>query len=161
MENEGKTQIICPDFNSCKEVQSTINNILVPFDDSPYSQRAFVFALDLAHHYSATITTLTIMYQSPSGATGIKHETSIESSKKLEETFKQLRETGAKFGVPVKNDTSVRTEILQSILTYITTHKFNLVVMGSRSRIGPDQYTLGSIALGICKSARCPILIVK
>jgi len=33
--------------------------------------------------------------------------------------------------------------------------------MGSRSRSGPNQFVLGSIALGVCKSAKCPVMLVK
>jgi len=161
--NASKGQIICTDLENCKLGTSTIRKILVPYDDSKYSERAFTLSLDLAQHYGASITTLTIVYENPTTDLDIRHQTPIdeEKIKKINEKFKVLRQNAKQFGITIKNDITKRREILDSILTYITTNKMDLVVMGSRSRPGPHRYAIGSIALGICKSAKCPIMLVK
>ena len=163
MNGRKKSQIVCPDLTSCKVIESTVNNILVPYDGSNFSERAFSFALDLAYNYGSTITTLTIIYENPTNALDIQHQTSVdkEKVKKMEKTFKLFKDASKKFGVPIKNDISRSTEILESILSYIISHKIDLIVMGSRSRLGPKRYMIGSIALGICKSAPCPVLLIK
>ena len=158
-----KSQIICTDLENCKVGTSTIRRILVPYDDSQYSERAFSLSLDLAQHYGAEITTLTIVYENPTTDLDIRHQTSIdkEKIKKINEKFKLLKQNAKQFGISLKNDIDQSREILDTILSYITTNKMDLVVMGSRSRPGPHRYVIGSIALGVCKSAKCPVMLVK
>ena len=108
-------------------------------------------------------STLTIIYEIPSRELDISHQTSInpEKSKKMQKTLKLLKDSAKKFGVSIKNDVSVNSEILEPILSYISSYKIDLVIMGSRSRPGPDRYVIGSVAHGVCKNAHCPVLIVK
>jgi nucleotide-binding universal stress UspA family protein len=161
--NEIKNQIICTDLESCKVGTSTIRKILVPYDDSKYSEHAFALSLDLAQHYGASITTLTIVYENPTTDLDISHQTSFDKDKikKINEKFKLLKQNAKQFGITINNDIAQSREILDTILTYITTNKMDLVVMGSRSRPGPHRYAIGSIALGVCKSAMCPVMLVK
>ena len=163
MERKSKLQIVCTEIDNCQIKDSTIHEILVPYDGSHYSEHAFAFALDLANHYGANITTLTIIYEIPSRELDISHQTSInsEKSKKIQKTLKLLKDSAKKFGVSIKNDVSVNSEILEPILSYISSYKIDLVIMGSRSRPGPDRYVIGSVAHGVCKNAHCPVLIVK
>jgi len=163
MERKSKLQIVCTEIDNCQIKDSTIHEILVPYDGSHYSEHAFAFALDLANHYGANITTLTIIYEIPSRELDISHQTSInaEKSKKMQKTLKLLKDSAKKFGVSIKNDVSVNSEILEPILSYISSYKIDLVVMGSRSRPGPDRYVIGSVAHGVCKNAHCPVLLVK
>ncbi len=163
MERKSKLQIVCTEIDNCQIKDSTIHKILVPYDGSHYSEHAFAFALDLANHYGANITTLTIIYEIPSRELDISHQTSInpEKSKKIQKTLKLLKDSAKKFGVSIKNDVSVNSEILEPILSYISSYKIDLVIMGSRSRPGPDRYVIGSVAHGVCKNAQCPVLIVK
>ncbi len=163
MERKSKLQIVCTEIDNCQIKDSAIHEILVPYDGSHYSEHAFAFALDLANHYGANITTLTIIYEIPSRELDISHQTSInpEKSKKMQKTLKLLKDSAKKFGVSIKNDVSVNSEILEPILSYISSYKIDLVIMGSRSRPGPDRYVIGSVAHGVCKNAHCPVLIVK
>ena len=157
------SQIVCTDLENCAVESSTIKKILVPYDDSKYSERAFALALDLAKKYNASLTTLTIVFENPSTDLDIRHESILdkEKIKKINEKFKVLKETSKKFGITIKNDITQRDEILNPILSYITTNKIDLVVMGSRSRQGPERFAIGSVALGVCKSAKCPVMLVK
>ena len=163
MERKSKLQIVCTEIDNCQIKDSTIHEILVPYDGSHYSEHAFAFALDFANHYGANITTHTIIYEIPSRELDISHQTSInpEKSKKMQKTLKLLKDSAKKFGVSIKNDVSVNSEILEPILSYISSYKIDLVIMGSRSRPGPDRYVIGSVAHGVCKNAHCPVLIVK
>ena len=79
--SETKLQIICRALDYCQEVDSTIKHILVPYDDSQYSNRAFVYALDLAKKYGANLSVISIMYSSPL-PTHIQHQTTIDDEKK-------------------------------------------------------------------------------
>ena len=79
--SDSKLQIICKGLDYCQEVNSTIKHILVPYDDSQYSNRAFVHALDLAKKYGAELTIISIMYSSIL-PTHIQHQTTVDDDKK-------------------------------------------------------------------------------
>ena len=86
-------QIICTDLENCVKESSTIQRILVPYDDSKYSERAFALALDLAQKYGASLITLTIVYENPSTDLDIRHQTLFdkEKIKKINKKFKLLK----------------------------------------------------------------------
>ena len=88
-----QSQIVCTDLENCSIGNSTIQKILVPYDDSKYSERAFSLALDLAHHYSASLTTLTIVYENPGTDLDIRHQTQFDKDKmkNLDKKFKLLQ----------------------------------------------------------------------
>ena len=161
--SNSKKQIVCSDLDNCVMGASPIKRILVPFDSSKFSERAFALALDLAHHYGASLITLTILYDNPSTDIALRHQTPIDKEKlhKMEEKFQKLKETARRFDVTVKNDIFQRRAVLEPILSYITSRKIDLVVMGSRARTGPHRFVLGSIAMGVCKNAKCPVMLVK
>ena len=158
---ETKLQIICKGLDYCKEVDSTIRHILVPFDASEYSNRAFVYALDLAKKYGAELTIISIMYSS--FPTHIQHQTIIDddTEKKMEKSFRRLRDAAKKFGIPIKTEMIMESEIVDNILSYVSAHKVNLIVMGTRGRGGPNRLMFGSVAMATSQKALCPVMLVK
>jgi nucleotide-binding universal stress UspA family protein len=159
--NENKLQIICKDLDYCREVDSMIRHILVPFDASDYSNRAFVYALDLAKKYGAELTVLSIMFSSL--PTHIQHQTTIDNDteKKMEKSFIRLHDVATKFEIPIKTEMIMESDIVDSILSYVSAHKVNLIVMGTRGRGGPNRLMFGSVAMGTSQKAPCPVMLVK
>ena len=159
---ESKLQIICRDLDYCEEVNSTIKHILVPYDDSAYSNRAFVYALDLAKKYGAKISIISIMYSSPS-AVEIKHQTSVdkEKIKVMEQSYKRLRSAAKKFGIPIETRMLMESSIVDNIVSFVTLNAVNLVVMGTRGRGGPKRLMFGSVAMATSQKAPCPVMLVK
>ena len=159
--NETKLQIICRDLDYCQEVDSTIKHILVPYDDSQYSNRAFVYALDLAKKYGADITVLSIMYSSPL-STHIQHQTTIDDEKKkvMEKSFKRLC-NAAKIGISIKTQMLMESAIVDNIVSFVSSNKVNLIVMGTRGRGGPNRLMFGSVAMATSQKAPCPVMLVK
>ena len=156
-----KLQIICKGLDYCQEVDSTIRHILVPFDASEYSSRAFIYALDLAKKYGAELSIISIMYNSP--PTHIQHQTTIDDDKekKMEKSFRQLRDVAKKFGISIKTEMIMELEIVDNILSYVSVHKVNLIVMGTRGRGGPSRLMFGSVAMATSQKAPCPVMLVK
>ncbi len=157
-----KLQIICRDLDYCEEVNSTINHILVPYDDSAYSNRAFVYALDLAKKYGATLSVISIMYSSPN-ASEIKHQTSVddEKIKVMEKSYRRLRDAAKKFGIPINTRMLMKTSIVDNIISFVTVNGVNLIVMGTRGRDGPKRLMFGSVAMATSQKAPCPVMLVK
>lgn len=159
---ETKLQIICRDLDDCKEIDSTIKHILVPYDDSPYSNRAFVYALDLAKKYGANLTVLSIMYAHEL-PTHIQHQTVIDNEKKkvMEKSFKRLNNAAKKFGVIINTKMLMESEIVDNIVSFVSSNNVNLIVMGTRGRGGPARLMFGSVAMATSQKAPCPVMLVK
>lgn len=160
--NDTKLQIICRDLDYCEEVNSTIQHILVPYDDSAYSNRAFVYALDLAKKYGAKLSVISIMYSSPH-ATEIKHQTVVDAQKikVMEKSYKRLQTAAKKFGVQLETQMLMETSIVDNIISFVTGHDVNLIVMGTRGRGGPRRLMFGSVAMATSQKAPCPVMLVK
>lgn len=157
-----KLQIICRDLDYCEEVNSTIKHILVPYDDSTYSNRAFVYALDLAKKYGAKISVISIMYSSPD-AVDITHQTSVDEKKVqiMKKSYNRLHLAAKKFGIPLETKMLMETSIVDNIISFVTTNHVNLIVMGTRGRDGPKRLMFGSVAMATSQKAPCPVMLVK
>ncbi|QLH03078.1 universal stress protein [Nitrosopumilus cobalaminigenes] len=140
-------------------------NILVPFDLSTQSTRAFKIALDIAKCRDSKITLLTCLegdawhhkyYDARADSELIKKQKEV--SKKHLEKLESLAE---------KNNVSVKSQILTSksvvndIVNFAKSRKYDLIVIGSHGRTGFDKLLLGSVANGVSQKTRCPVLIVK
>ena len=139
--------------------------ILVPFDLSTQSTRAFKVALDIAKCRDSKITLLTCLegdawhhkyYDARADAELIQKQKKV--SKKHLEKLESLAE---------RNNISVKSQIISSksvvndIVNYAKSRKYDLVVIGSHGRTGFDKLLLGSVANGVSQKTKCPVLIVK
>ncbi len=155
-------QIICRDLDYCEEVNSTIKHILVPYDDSAYSNRAFVYALDLAKKYGANLSVISIMYSSHNPSE-ISHQTSIDGKKikTMERSYRRLKIAAKKFEVPLQTQMLMESSIVDNIISFVTSKGVNLIVMGTRGRDGPKRLMFGSVAMATSQRAPCPVMLVK
>jgi nucleotide-binding universal stress UspA family protein len=140
-------------------------NILVPFDLSTQSTRAFKIALDIAKCRDSKITLLTCLegdawhhkyYDSRADAELIKKQKKV-SEKHLE----KLESLAEKNNVSVKSQIITSKSVVNDIVNYAKSRKYDLVVIGSHSRTGFDKLLLGSVANGVSQKIGCPVLIVK
>jgi len=161
------SQIICPIPDECKQVSpSLIKHILVPFDESQISYRAFEFALDLAKKYNSTISIITVIYSSIMSSSFLdmaSHQTIIERNKikRMQSLFQILHQTAEKFGVTTKSDMIPSSHISDSLLAFSNHYGVDLIVMGTRARDGPRRFMLGSVAVDLVQRANCPVVLVK
>jgi len=141
------------------------SNILVPFDLSNQSIRAFKVALDVAKKYNAKITILTCLegdawhhkfYDSRADNELIKKQ------KKVTLTHIAKLETLAnKADVVIKSQILKTTSTVRDIVMFAKSRKVDLIIMGSHGRTGMDKILLGSIANGVTQKSSCPVLVVK
>lgn len=141
------------------------SNILVPFDLSNQSIRAFKTALDIAKKYNSKITVLTCLegdawhhkfYDSRADNELIKKQKQVALSH-----IAKLESIAKKSNISLKSQILKSTSVVKDIITFSKSRKFDLIVMGSHGRTGVDKLILGSIANGITQKASCPVLIVK
>jgi len=140
-------------------------NILVAYDSSSFSNRAFKSALDVAEPNKSKITIATVItgvYQPSIGFTMKYSEKVLEKyTKTLQKTFSNLKsaakEKNIKISLKILQDPSVS----KAITNYVNSHKFDLVVIGSHGRTGLNKMILGSVANNITQKVKCPVMVVK
>jgi len=140
-------------------------NILVPFDLSGQSTRAFKVALDVAKKYQSRITLLTCIegdawhhkyYDSRADKELIKKQ-----SKAAKQYIEKLESYAEKNQITLKSQIITSKSVVNDIVAFAKSRKHDLIVIGSHGRGGFDKILLGSVANGVSQKVRCPVLIVK
>ncbi len=140
--------------------------ILVPYDGSACSIRAFKISMDMAKKYNSKVTVLSCLqtdFRVPWH--GFDYRVHDALKKKQKEValnnIAHLESIARKAGVKVSSKLSDSNSIVKTLVSFAKSHKISLIVMGSHGRTGFDKLLLGSVAHGVSQQARCPILIVK
>jgi len=140
-------------------------NILVPFDLSTQSTRAFKVALDIAKCRDSKVTLLTCLESDASHPMFIDARADAELIKKKKKVSKkhleQLESLAEKNNVSIKSQIITSKSVINDIVNYAKSRKYDLIVIGSHGRTGFDKLLLGSVANGVSQKTRCPVLIVK
>lgn len=140
-------------------------NILVPFDLSTQSTHAFKIALDIAKCRDSKITLLTCIegdawhhkyYDARADSELLKKQKKV-SQKHIE----KLESLAEKNNITVKSQIISSKSVVNDIVNFAKSRKYDLIVIGSHGRTGFDKLLLGSVANGVSQKSRCPILIVK
>jgi len=143
----------------------SFKNILVPYDASSYSERAFKNALEIAEKDNSKITVVTVIegvYAATIGFTLKTNPEIIQKQIKAAEKFiTKLKLASRKKGVSFSFKIIQGSAIVKTLINFTKSGKFDLVVMGSHGRTGFSKFVLGSVANGIAQHAKCPVLIVK
>ena len=122
-------------------------NILVPFDLSTQSTRAFKVALDIAKCRDSKITLLTCLegdawhhkyYDARADSELIKKQKKV-SEKHLE----QLESLAEKNNISIKSQIITSKSVVNDIVNYAKSRKHDLIVIGSHGRTGFDKLLLG------------------
>ena len=137
-----------------------INHILVPLDDSEFSERGLPMAENLARSYEATVHLIHMVSREHElgagrGANAIQAvELEIQMARQLTESKllrgrKYLEEKGSQLsdaGIRVETEYAVKTgDPAQNIIDYVKEHSVNLVVMSTHGHGGLKRLWLGSV----------------
>ncbi|MDH3696983.1 MAG: universal stress protein [Nitrosopumilus sp.] len=140
-------------------------NILVAYDSSSFSNRAFKSALDVAESNKSKITIATVItgvYQPSIGFTMKYSEKMLEKyTKTLQKTFSNLESTAKKKSIKISLKILQDPSVAKAITNYVNSHKFDLVVIGSHGRTGLNKMILGSVANSVTQKVKCPVMVVK
>jgi len=140
-------------------------NILVPYDGSKNSSRAFKIAMDMAKKYDSKIIGITCIdviyrgqwyYDSDYYADKIKKQKEI-----VRKSVANLEKSAKKEGIDFTFEVFQSRSIVEKIITFAKTKKIDLIVMGSHGRTGFDKVLLGSVANGVAQRVKCHVMIVK
>ncbi|MDH3488810.1 MAG: universal stress protein [Nitrosopumilus sp.] len=141
------------------------NNILVPYDGSVASLRAFNKAVELAKQHNSYIKVLSCLDLGNLGGWYIDKRINKDIMKKAkkitEELFSKLDDIAKKNSVLVDFKIIESKNTVKSIISFTKSKKIDLVILGSSGRGSFDKILLGSVSNGVMQKAKCPVLIIK
>jgi nucleotide-binding universal stress UspA family protein len=142
----------------------TYQKILVPYDGSSFSDRAFKVALDFAQKYDSKITIVSCINIFSSGwfgKSGFEQRLLKKLRGKIMKEIQDLEKIAKKKNVPTKGRIFETATIAKTLLTFAKSNKIDLIVIGSRGHSRLKELFLGSISNGVIQRAQCPVLVVK
>ncbi|NIP62708.1 MAG: universal stress protein [Nitrosopumilaceae archaeon] len=138
--------------------------ILVPFDSSSYSKKAFERALGMAKNFNGKIFLLTIVqgpYMGKPYKTGFSKKSASSEKERVKKIVSKMSKQAEKNGVDYKSDIKYSESVIEGILNYADSKKIQLIIMGSRGKTGFKKLLLGSVSSGVSQHAKCTVMIVK
>jgi len=140
-----------------------LNKILVAFDGSQQSYKAFDFALDLSKLCPGAAPEIIILSvaQPPEPADIVEVDAIIDSATQhYEELFKGLRDKAREKNLEIKTEVVVGHPAEQ-IIKYAAETKSDLIVVGQIGKSKIANWLLGSVSKRIATYAPCTVTIVK
>jgi len=140
----------------------SIQTILHPTDYSELSQFALRQAEDLARVHSARLIVLHVVETlGPERLTYAEAGSQPQPEAYRKRLWDEMhRLVSPDPDVPVEY-VLAQGDPVSAILRTAADHRCDMIVLGSHGRTGLQRLVLGSIAEGVMRRARCPVLIVK
>lgn len=138
--------------------------VLVPLDSSPLSQRALDHVL--ANHDDTHVTILhvidpvTAAYEPESIGMAGAEKWYERAKERAGELLAEAETRAAEAGVEVTTETGVGRPA-HVILEYVEDHDLDLVVMGSHGRTGVSRLLLGSVAEQVARRSPVPVTVIR
>lgn len=127
------------------------SKILVAVDGSEQSEKAFMYAIQLAKKFNSKITLLNV----------VRSEL-FRFSKKAEETGKKILSNMVSMAEGVEPAKKVEVgHPAETIIRVADSEGYNLVVLGSKGLAATKGFFIGSVSENVIRHTKCSILIVK
>lgn len=141
----------------------TLKKLLVAFDGSPSSYKAFDFALEMTNicqGASHEIYVLAVV-QPPEPADLVEMDAIIDAATEhYEELFRDLREKAVAAGGILTTEVAVGHPADQ-IVHYAAEKECDMILIGQRGKSKMEQWLLGSVSKRVASYAHCTVTIVK
>ena len=142
-----------------------MKKILVPFDGSGYSQKAFEKGLEIAEKFESELIVMTVLQSKISDSAGISLERLEEIQEEEEDAatamLKKLEDQANGKKIPFSIEIIHNPSSSDGIVSFANNNNIDLIVIGSHGRTGFRKIVLGSVASGVLEHAKCPVLITK
>lgn len=126
-----------------------VRKILYPTDFSPYSNRAYFYAVGLAESYRAT---LAVVHVIPSGA---------DDGRGRDYWRAQLEEVRPGNPAVAVEHVLLEGDPAAEIARHAAASGVDVIVIGTHGRTGVDRLMMGSVAERVMRDAPCSVLVVK
>ena len=142
-----------------------LKKILVPFDGSGFSHKAFETGLEIAEKFESKLIVLTVLQSKLSDSAGISlerlHEIQDEEDDAATIMLKKLEDKTKDQNIDFSMDLIRNPSTSDGIVNFADSNNVDLIVMGSHGRTGFRKLVLGSVANGVVGHAKCSVLITK
>ncbi len=148
---------------------NSYRNILVPYDDSKFSQKALDIAKTFAKHFGAALHIVTVVDMSSVTSPGMIRSKDKKTIEQIKTSIKQ----SAKTIIQQKEDECATEKIktiglvlegstTNELLKLIKKNDIDLVIIGSRGLSGLSKImALGSISRTISEISVCPVMVIR
>ncbi len=137
-----------------------IKKILVAYDGSKNSDKAFDFALDIASKYKAKVTVLSVARPSEPPE-DVETEAALENAiEHFEKLYPILKNKAKKYSIVPQFLIRVGHPADQ-IVNLANEEKTSMIIMGHRGKSVVARWLLGSISKRVLSYARCTVSIVR
>lgn len=137
-----------------------IKTILVAFDGSDQSRKAFQLGLEIAAKFAARFLVIGIV-RLPEPAISVEIDAMLDRGKThFAEEFAQLGEEAKALQVNLETHVAVGHPAEQ-ILRYAEDSHADMIVMGRRGLTRATRWILGSVSERVMRYAHCPVTVVK
>ncbi|MHB1037272.1 MAG: universal stress protein [Pirellulales bacterium] len=137
------------------------HKIIVAIDGSPASERALAIAVDLASHYGAELTAISVA-EVPEVVAMVDEVEEIRQS--ADDYFHKIDEAAVEFarsrGVALRS-VVVRGHAAEQIIRFAETEDANLIVLGHQGHSRIARFFLGSTTDRVSEHCHCTVMIVK
>jgi nucleotide-binding universal stress UspA family protein len=136
------------------------HRILLAYDGSEHSTKAFALALDLADKYAAKLHVLSVA-RPPDFAEDVETEALLENAQERFETlFVPLRKRAAELGITADFEVTVGHPAEQ-IVRAAERDRADLIVTGHRGHGLFERWLLGSVSRLVIAYGHCPVMVVR
>ena len=137
-----------------------IKKIVVAYDGSEQSKKAYDMALDIASKYAAQVIVLSVA-RPPEPPVAVETEAMLEyATEFFEKEFKSLKEKALPLGIEPTLEILVGHPA-EHIVQFAKTEKADIIVMGHRGGTLFQMWRLGSVARRVMAHAHCTVMIVR
>jgi nucleotide-binding universal stress UspA family protein len=137
-----------------------IGKLLVAYDGSQQSEKAFAMALDMASHYSAKVIVIAVA-RPPEPPIAVEMEAVLESATEYYQgQFQKLKEKAILLGVEARFEVRVGHPAEQ-IIHLANEEQVEAIVMGHRGESFLQRWLLGSVAKRVLSYAHCTVVVVR
>ncbi len=137
-----------------------MNKLLVAYDGSKQSEKAFKQALEIAAKFSAKVLVLSVA-RVPEPPVAVELEGVIEiATKYFQGHFKSMKEVAESMGIDSKFEVRVGHPA-EHIVQMADEEKVDAIVMGHRGEGFIQRWLLGSVAKRVLSYAHCTVIVVR
>jgi nucleotide-binding universal stress UspA family protein len=135
--------------------------ILLAWDGSAVSRRAFDLAIDLSRRYESDLVAVSIAYSPAHAETQADRAESADAARRyLRETFDEARDRAERAGIPVAHEIVEGDEPARALLDYAHEHGFDLLVAGHHHSARAGRLLLRGVGERLIADAGVPVMIV-
>ena len=141
-------------------------NILVPYDGSVCSLRAFKIATEITKKFNSKLAAVTVIpksFHTRSWYTNVEYEEILLKKQKdsANTSLSEIRTNAKKQGMDVAIDVLISNSVVKQIVLFAKSKKVDLIIMGTHGRTGWGKLFFGSVANGVSQRVNCPVLLVR